>query len=420
MKRLVLSIAGYSASGKTTVAGLLREHATVLSVGEVVRKRLARTAGSEWRRVGYTDIEQAMAKDGAFVALCLLDAVSAMDGIVIIEGAKNRSDLALIHEMSVVRYLSVFASRETRFRRLVQRARRDRPPTIGELRRRDLRETEYGLRELVLTGDVFVEAEWSDLLVQMARLTALLEDDDDSMAQSLGKALERKHGDESMSERRKEAKRNDERAMREEYWIEEVSATEARYEQGRTPWDIGRPDANLRERVGALAARGQKVLEVGCGTGTDAVWLAEQGYDVVAIEVACVALGIARERARRANVSVRLESTDFLGDAVHGSPFSLVYERGCFHAITNGDERRRFVAAVAKNLDVGGHWLTLSGNADDTNWQGPGPTCITATELVSAVEPSFEVLSLRAGRFDDSESEPAAWIGLFRRRSSAP
>ncbi|MDT7576084.1 MAG: hypothetical protein QOH17_2417, partial [Pseudonocardiales bacterium] len=65
----------------------------------------------------------------------------------------------------------------------------------------------------------------------------------------------------------------------------------------------GRPNGALVAEVAQL--RPGRVLDVGCGEGADAVWLAQQGWDVTALDVSQVALERAALHARQAGVTVR-------------------------------------------------------------------------------------------------------------------
>jgi 2-polyprenyl-3-methyl-5-hydroxy-6-metoxy-1,4-benzoquinol methylase len=76
---------------------------------------------------------------------------------------------------------------------------------------------------------------------------------------------------------------------------------EARYAAGETPWDGNLVSADLVDFVGSHRV-GRRVLEIGCGTGTQAVWLASQGLSVTAVGIAPTAIAKARERASAAGV----------------------------------------------------------------------------------------------------------------------
>jgi len=61
-------------------------------------------------------------------------------------------------------------------------------------------------------------------------------------------------------------------------------------------------------------------------------------------------------------------------------------------------------------------WLSLVGSADDQR-PGPGPPRRTARDIVNAVEPSFEILSLVAGHFGSNRPDPpGCWVCLMRKR----
>ncbi|QLQ16693.1 MAG: class I SAM-dependent methyltransferase [Micropruina sp.] len=118
---------------------------------------------------------------------------------------------------------------------------------------------------------------------------------------------------------------------------------DARYAEADRVWS-GRPNHALVREVAGLPAG--RVLDVGCGEGADAVWLAQQGWDVTAIDVSVVAL----ERARYAAADAGVEA-----DWVHGrledaglTGFDLV--SACYPALVkspHGEAERALLAAVA-------------------------------------------------------------------------
>src|SRR3989442_12336103 len=107
---------------------------------------------------------------------------------------------------------------------------------------------------------------------------------------------------------------------------------EKSYATGDTPWDSGRPSAELVRGLAAGLLTGQIVLEIGCGTGTNAIELARRGYRVTAIDLVDLAVRRARDKAQSAGVDI-----DFrVGDATRmdlGGPFDVVFDRGVYHGI---------------------------------------------------------------------------------------
>jgi 2-polyprenyl-3-methyl-5-hydroxy-6-metoxy-1,4-benzoquinol methylase len=57
-----------------------------------------------------------------------------------------------------------------------------------------------------------------------------------------------------------------------------------RYEAQDTPWDIGQPDFNLIQVVTTTPIKPCKAIDIGCGTGDNAIWLAQQGFTVAGID----------------------------------------------------------------------------------------------------------------------------------------
>ena len=189
-----------------------------------------------------------------------------------------------------------------------------------------------------------------------------------------------------------------------------------RYETGDLPWDEGTPSIHLVETVEALGLKTGPVLEVGCGTGTNAIWLGGRGFDVTAIDASCKAIEIARSKASAAGIeSIRFLCRDLIAHApVMDNSVDFVFDRGVFHSVGWAD-RPAYAERVFRALRPGGHWLSLCGNADELN-EGRGPPRLTATEIVSAVEHRFCILELTAARFRRNETSPLGWRILYQRR----
>jgi SAM-dependent methyltransferase len=189
-----------------------------------------------------------------------------------------------------------------------------------------------------------------------------------------------------------------------------------RYETGDTPWDIGKPDFNLIRTVTATPIKPCKALEIGCGTGDNAIWLSQQNFHVVGIDASDVAIEKARSKAVEANVKCNFIVSDILTSRIEGAPFGFAFDRGCFHTLGSDKERRRFAENVHGHLGEEGLWLSLLGNADEQR-DGLGPPQRTARDIVNAVEPYFEILSILSGSFGSNRpNPPRAWVCLMRKR----
>ncbi len=192
-----------------------------------------------------------------------------------------------------------------------------------------------------------------------------------------------------------------------------------RYEAGDIPWDIGRPDFNLVETVTATGMEPCGALDIGCGTGDNSIWLSQKGFRVIGVDASEIAIRKAIEKASNANVQCSFMAIDFLRNRVEGAPFGLAFDRGCFHSLDSDEQRRSFAENVAAHLQRDGLCLSLVGNADQQR-NGPGPPQRSARDIVGAVEPRFEILSVVSGHFGSNRpSPPRAWVCLMRKRRLA-
>ena len=191
---------------------------------------------------------------------------------------------------------------------------------------------------------------------------------------------------------------------------------EERYRTGETPWDIGKPDFNLIRIVTTTSIEPGRALEIGCGTGDNAIWLAQQKFDVLALDISGVAIEKAKVKAHQAGVACHFRVADILKTDLQETPFRFVFDRGCFHTMDSVEERAGFVKQVHRYLGESGLWLSLIGNADE-NRVGHGPPRRSAGAIVGAVEPYFEILSLVSSQFETTLPEPPrAWVCLVRKR----
>jgi SAM-dependent methyltransferase len=182
------------------------------------------------------------------------------------------------------------------------------------------------------------------------------------------------------------------------------------------PWDTGTPDPMLVEMIETGAIAAGRTLEVGCGTGTNAIYLAQHGFDVVGVDISPGAVKNARVRAHG---RCRFETIDFLNDAPPDGPFQFVFDRGCFHTFDEDHERARFAKNVSAALVDGGLWLSLIGSTEGPPREA-GPPRRTAREVMNAIEPSLEILQLRSGEFGVCGEQLKAWLCLSRKRTVPP
>lgn len=186
------------------------------------------------------------------------------------------------------------------------------------------------------------------------------------------------------------------------------------YASGQLPWDTGQPEPVLVDFVTSGAVMPSLTLEIGSGTGTNAIWMAERGFDVLGVDVSPLAVDKAHAKLEGRDLRCRFATLDFLAATPTGGPFQFLFDRGCFHVFDEPDERQLFAAQVAAALTPGGLWLSLIGSTE-----GPpremGPPRRSAREITLAIEPALEIIELRSAEFRGHGAK--AWICLSRQRT---
>ncbi|HKW58259.1 MAG TPA: class I SAM-dependent methyltransferase [Candidatus Dormibacteraeota bacterium] len=134
----------------------------------------------------------------------------------------------------------------------------------------------------------------------------------------------------------------------------------AMYRFGFKPWDSGISPPELKELVeGPNARTPGRALDLGCGTGTNAIYMAQHGWDVTGIDFTPRAVAMARAKVEAATVKPRIILGDVtkLSELGVGNGFSLVFDLGCLHSIPD-DRRDAYVKGVTEVTIPGADYLT--------------------------------------------------------------
>jgi len=195
-----------------------------------------------------------------------------------------------------------------------------------------------------------------------------------------------------------------------------------RYRDNDTPWEDDLVAACVVDLVREYAQAGARVLDVGCGKGVTSIWLTTQGYRVVGCDIAQDAVLQAREHAEAAGVNAQFVVADILAGTAEFPEIDVVFTRGVLHTFVAAEGRAALAAAVARRLPAKGIWLDVSGSADTPDRPGErerlGLPRVSLCELATAVEPQFEVLSVRRGEYGvtPGRTDFLAWVSALRRR----
>lgn len=200
----------------------------------------------------------------------------------------------------------------------------------------------------------------------------------------------------------------------------EVRDWNERYTSKNTPWDSGRPSEELKFVLTEHAIKPCDALEIGCGTGTNAVYLAQKGFRVTAMDIVPLAIEQARLRAAAAGVEVNFLQGDVLNPPSLDRTFPFVFDRGCYHSLRESS-LPQFLRTLEQVTAPGSLYLVLTGNANDPAEPEKGPPRVQAYELCAELATLFDLILLREFYFDGVVVEgrdirPLGWSALMRRR----
>jgi SAM-dependent methyltransferase len=175
---------------------------------------------------------------------------------------------------------------------------------------------------------------------------------------------------------------------------------ELRYWTGDAPWDSG---VTPPEVIAFLdrAAPG-RALDLGCGTGTNAIAMAQRGWHVTAVDFSARAIQHARRKARRAETSVLWLRRDVTELEDLAGPFEFALDLGCYHSLDPA-VRSRYVANLARLLLPGATYMLYAFLDPAEGWPAED-------EIRRALDTAFDLSRLEHGEYHGRASGWFTWI----------
>jgi SAM-dependent methyltransferase len=179
--------------------------------------------------------------------------------------------------------------------------------------------------------------------------------------------------------------------------------------KGTPPWDLGRPQAEFIRLASDGKIRG-RVLDVGCGTGENAIFFTGLGLEVWGIDGAPLAI----EKARRRASETGSAATFLVGDALRleelNQRFDTITDSGLFHVFPD-EERALFAKSLRSTLNRGGTYFMLCFSDEEPAGWG-GPRRVSQEEIRTTFRDGWKIDWIRGARFESTLHKDGGYAWL--------
>ncbi len=183
--------------------------------------------------------------------------------------------------------------------------------------------------------------------------------------------------------------------------------------EGIPPWDIGRPQKEFIRLAEEREISG-RVLDVGCGTGENALYLAHLGFEVWGIDAAPSAIEKAKEKAKKRGITVDFLVADALKFQLLQNKFDTIIDCGLFHVFSD-EERPIFAASLSSALHPDGKYFMLCFSEHEPG--SYGPRRVTQAEIRATFSKGWKINYIRKAELEttfDAEGVKA-WLSSITR-----
>ncbi len=170
---------------------------------------------------------------------------------------------------------------------------------------------------------------------------------------------------------------------------------DAIYREGTPSWETGIPAGELVRFIDSKRIGRGSVLDVGCGTGADAVYMVRRGLEVTAVDSSPTAIERARVRAERDDALPRFVLADFFEFASIAGTFDFVYDAGFYHYVRTV-ALDRYLDGLWRVTRPGSYYMTFAA-APGEKHEG-GPPAVSKRQLTNELGRLFEVVRLEQFR----------------------
>ena len=178
------------------------------------------------------------------------------------------------------------------------------------------------------------------------------------------------------------------------------------------PWEIEHHDKNIEE---VLDCQSGSVLELGCGSGNDAIWFAKKGFNVTAVDISEKEINLAKEKSKG------ISNINYILDDIHSfsteEKFDIIYDRGCIHNNQSSLVNILF-PKLYQLLKDDGKIIILTGNPNQKESKYVLPTDVHISIIEKSIQNLFKIKLVKEIIFEQNKGyeNSLGWLFILKKK----
>lgn len=183
------------------------------------------------------------------------------------------------------------------------------------------------------------------------------------------------------------------------------------YQEGRTPWDARSPEPRLVALIERGVIKPCATIDLGCGTGNEAIFLANRGFTVTGVDISEEAIREARRRAEEAGIERNFIASNVLEMPLMGK-FDFAIDRACFHFL-DPEDHPKYLEKLNSILNPGAIFFLVISSDYET---AKGPHQFSKQDIREIFGRDFDIKSVELVTLETHGEKPRPYICLMRKK----